>query len=51
MGYGAAFLIIAAAGLAASGGTLFAQRFIAADLRREKSAGVAPGASKPWMKK
>jgi hypothetical protein len=23
----------------------------AADLRREKSAGVAPGASKPWMKK
>ena len=23
----------------------------AVDLRREKSAGVAPGASKPWMKK
>jgi hypothetical protein len=35
MGYEAAFLVIAAAGLAASGVTLFVQRFVAADLRRE----------------
>jgi hypothetical protein len=35
MGYEAAFLVITAAGLAASGVTLFVQRFVEVDLRRE----------------
>ncbi len=35
MGYEAAFLVIAVAGLAASGVTLFVQRFVGIDLRRE----------------